>query len=175
MNKENFFFKLKKIFLWITLSMYLCDCADNHFNNSKRKKQSRNFFKSKKLFFDRIAKHKFIWYKEICFELKKIFSGCAFHSRNLKNWKQPPIEKSHVGNYLGNYVRNYMGNYMGSYMRSYAGNYIGNNMENCIVIWARILYSFPCSFRYGFLYSFPCGFQHSFQCLLFIWWLFSKL
>ena len=46
LNEDNFFFKLKKIFLLITLHMYLCDCTDIH------------FFKSKKLFFDCIAMHK---------------------------------------------------------------------------------------------------------------------
>ena len=69
-----------------------------------------------------------------------------------------PIEKSYVGNYIGNYMVNYMGCYMGKYAR----NYIGNNMENSIVIWAWILYSFPCSFRYGFLYSFLLIFPYLF-------------
>ena len=36
-------------------------------------KQSRNFFKSKNLFSDRIAMHKFVWFKEILFESWKIF------------------------------------------------------------------------------------------------------
>ena len=46
LNEDNFFFNSKKIFLLITLLMYLCDCADIHFLNSKKKKQSRNFIDS---------------------------------------------------------------------------------------------------------------------------------
>ena len=47
-----------------------------YFFSSKKKKQSRNFLESKKLFFGRIAMHKFCWFKEIFFESKKLFSGC---------------------------------------------------------------------------------------------------
>ena len=42
------------------------------------KKESISFCKSKKLFFDCIAMHKFVWFKEILFESKKLFSGCSF-------------------------------------------------------------------------------------------------
>ena len=77
LNEDKFFFKLKKISLLIALHMHLCDRADIHFLNSKKKKQSRNFIKSKKLFFDRIAMHKFVWLKVMFFESKKLSSGCT--------------------------------------------------------------------------------------------------
>ena len=45
------------------------------FSKLREKKQWRNFFKSRKLFFDRTAMYKFGWSKEIFFESKKLFSG----------------------------------------------------------------------------------------------------
>ena len=53
----------------ITLHIYLCDCANIHFSNSKKKKQSRNLFKSKKLLFHHIALHKFVWFQVIFYIL----------------------------------------------------------------------------------------------------------
>ena len=50
-------------------------------------KKSRNFFKSKKIFCDRIAMHKFVWFKEFFFELKKLLSGNIFSCvSNLIYW-----------------------------------------------------------------------------------------
>ena len=42
------------------------------------KKQSRNFFTSKKFFFNPIAMHKFLWFKEIFFWIKENFF-CLFN------------------------------------------------------------------------------------------------
>ena len=75
-----FFFKLKRIFLWVALRMYLAT-AQTFISSIQRKKQLRNFFKSKKLFFSRIAIHKFIYFFKICFESKKILSRCRFPRR----------------------------------------------------------------------------------------------
>ena len=41
---------------------------------NSRNKQSRNFFISKKFFFNRIAMHKFVRFKAISFGSKKLFS-----------------------------------------------------------------------------------------------------
>ena len=41
----------------------------------QRKKQSRNFFKVKTLFFDRIAMHKFVWSKKFCWNSWNSFIG----------------------------------------------------------------------------------------------------
>ena len=59
LNKDNVFLKLKKIFLRITLCMYFAT-AYTFISLNQRKKKSKNFFKSKKLFFERIAMHKFV-------------------------------------------------------------------------------------------------------------------
>ena len=85
--------KTIKKFLWIEenisvnhIAHVLGDRANIYFFNSKKKKQSRDFFESKKLFFDRIAKHKFVWFKEISFEAKKLFFvGVPFRSWKSKD------------------------------------------------------------------------------------------
>ena len=41
LNENNFFFKLKKIFLLIKLHMYICDCANIHFSNSREKNNQK--------------------------------------------------------------------------------------------------------------------------------------
>ena len=56
MNEEHFFFKLKKNFLYITLRM-------------------NYFFKLKKLFFDRIAMHKFVFFKTFILNQRNLLSG----------------------------------------------------------------------------------------------------
>ena len=43
----------------------------------QRKKKSRNFFESQKLFFARIAMHKSVWLKKKLYQLNKLFSGCT--------------------------------------------------------------------------------------------------
>ena len=63
LNEENVFFKFKKIFLWITLHMQYVT-VQTFISLITRKKQSRNFLKSKKLSFDFIAMHKCFWPKE---------------------------------------------------------------------------------------------------------------
>ena len=85
-KRRQFFFKFKKILLWTTLRMYLCDCADIHSLDSKKKKQLKNLFKSKKLFFDRIAMHKVVWFKEIFFKSKKLFFWCNYHFQTFFNY-----------------------------------------------------------------------------------------
>ena len=53
------------------ITYVLCDFADIHVFVSNEKKQSRNFFTSKKFFFNRIAMYKFVWFKDIFFKPKK--------------------------------------------------------------------------------------------------------
>ena len=77
LNKENLFFKLKKIFLWITLHVYYATAQKFISLIQRKNKETKNFSNSKKLFFERIAMHQFVWFKEIVFESKKLFSGCA--------------------------------------------------------------------------------------------------
>ena len=60
----------------------LCDCADIYSLNSKKKEKLRNFFELRKIFFNRIGMHNFVWFKEILFELKKLFSGCKINKVN---------------------------------------------------------------------------------------------
>ena len=53
LNKDNFFFKLKKIFLLTTLHMYLCDFTDINFFNLKEKN-------NQEIFSNRIAMDKLV-------------------------------------------------------------------------------------------------------------------
>ena len=68
LNEDNFFFKFKKIFPWVTLRMYY-ETAEAFISLIQRKKQARNFFESKKLFSDHIAICKFAWFKETFFRV----------------------------------------------------------------------------------------------------------
>ena len=101
LNQQNFL-QFKAIFCLTVYKKKLFSGCTHFFDSKRKKKQSRNFFKSKKLFFYRIALSKFIWFKVIIFESKKLFSGSRlsllsflvlpkfergkiiFHERNLK-------------------------------------------------------------------------------------------
>ena len=64
---RKFFLQIKENISVSHITYVLYDCADIYFYNSKKKKQSWNFLKLKKLFFGRIAMHsekRLNWLKE---------------------------------------------------------------------------------------------------------------
>ena len=83
LKEDNFFFKLKRISLWVILRIYYATAQTFISLIQRKRKQSRNFFKSKKIFFDRITMHKFVWFKEILFKSKILFSGYKVWKRTI--------------------------------------------------------------------------------------------
>ena len=84
LNKDKFFFKLKKIFLLVTLHMYLCDCANIHFLNSKKKEQLRIFFLIKETclstYLGLFSNARICLIQRIFFLIKEIFFCVYLHS-----------------------------------------------------------------------------------------------
>ena len=68
---------------FFVLSNVLMRLHRNSFIKFKEKKESRNFFKSKILFFNRIAMHKFVRFKDIFIWIKETFSWVWLLERKI--------------------------------------------------------------------------------------------